>query len=79
MFNSKIQGVHDADVILLVGVNVQYDAPLLNSRIMQSVRKGTTKVVVVGPPADYPYQYIHLGNDPSILNDLINGNSPFSQ
>ena len=43
LFNSRIQGVHDADLILLVGVNIQYDAPLLSARIMQSVRKGTTK------------------------------------
>ena len=47
--------MQDADFILLVGVNVQYDAPLLNSRIMQSVRKGTTKVAVIGPAVDYPY------------------------
>jgi NADH dehydrogenase/NADH:ubiquinone oxidoreductase subunit G len=79
LFNSRIQGVQDADLILLVGVNVQYDAPLLNSRIMQSVRKGTTKVVVIGPPADYPYQYTHLGNDPKLINDLIDGKSTLSE
>lgn len=71
--------MQDADLILLVGVNIQYDAPLLNARIMQAVRKGTTKVVVIGPPADYPYQYTHLGNDPAILNDLISGKSTISE
>lgn len=79
LFNSRIQGVQDADLILLVGVNVQYDAPLLNTRIMQSVRKGTTKVVIIGPPADYPFQYTHLGNDPALINDLIDQKSTFSE
>lgn len=79
LFNSRIQGLHDADMIFLVGVNVQYDAPLMSSRIMQAVRKGTTKVVIIGPPADYPFEYTHLGNDPAVLNDIINGKSKISE
>ena len=46
---------------------------------MQSVRKGSTKVVVIGPPADYPFEYIHLGNSPSILNDIIDGKSKINE
>ena len=35
MFNSTIEGVEDADVLLLVGTNVKYESPILNSRILR--------------------------------------------
>lgn len=45
--NSKITGVEDADVLLLVGCNPRYEAPVLNARILKSTRKNL-KVFNIG-------------------------------
>ena len=36
LLNSQISGIEEADLVLLIGTNPRYEAPLLNSRI----RKG---------------------------------------
>lgn len=47
LMNSRITGVEDADVLLLVGCNPKYEAPVLNSRILKSTRKNL-KVFTIG-------------------------------
>ena len=75
--NSRIQGIEDADAILLVGVNPKTEAPVLNSRILKATRKGT-KVYVVGAGVDLTYEYKHLGNSPDVLQQLNDGSHPAS-
>lgn len=64
--NSRIQGIEDADVLLLVGTNPKYESPVLNARILKATKKGL-KVFMVGPANDLTYPYTHLGNNASIL------------
>lgn len=33
LFNDRIVGIEEADVVLLVGTNPRYEAPVLNARI----------------------------------------------
>ena len=70
--NSRIQGVEDADVLLLVGVNPKLESPLLNARILKATRRNNLKVFVVGSPNDLPYNYVHLGTNASVLEDIAN-------
>jgi NADH dehydrogenase (ubiquinone) Fe-S protein 1 len=42
--NSRIQGIEDADVLLLVGTNPKIESPLFNSRIYRAVKKKHLKV-----------------------------------
>jgi NADH-quinone oxidoreductase subunit G len=68
-FNPTIAGVEDADAILLVGTNLRWEAPLVNTRVRKAVKKGA-KVFVVGPETDLTYTARWLGNDLAVLGKL---------
>jgi len=68
-FNSTIAGIEDADVVLLVGSNIRWEAPLIATRIRKAVRKGA-KVYGVGPEFDMDMPVEWLGNDLKLLGSL---------
>lgn len=79
LLNSKIAGAEEADLVLLVGTNPRFEAPLLNSRIRKSYLHNEAQVAVIGPQIDLTYEYEHLGTNPSVLNDIEKGSHSFSQ
>lgn len=79
LLNSKIAGVEEADVLLLIGTNPRYEAPLFNARIRKSWLHNDLQVAVVGSPVDLTYTYDHLGDSPQIIKDLATGKHPFSK
>ncbi|MBN8810723.1 MULTISPECIES: NADH-quinone oxidoreductase subunit NuoG [Sphingomonas] len=68
-FNTTIAGVEDADAILLVGSNLRFEAPLINTRVRKAIKRGA-KVFAIGPETDLTYKVEWLGNDLSILGKL---------
>ena len=42
--NSSIMGIEEADVVLLVGCNPKYEAPVFNSKILRQTRENNLKV-----------------------------------
>jgi len=68
-FNTTIAGAEIADVILLVGTNLRWEAPLVNTRIRKAVKHGA-KVFAIGPKVDLTYKVEWLGNDASLLAKL---------
>jgi NADH-quinone oxidoreductase subunit G len=68
-FNSTIAGIETADAILLVGTNLRWEAPLVNTRIRKAIKKGA-KVFAIGPQVDLTYKVEWLGNDASLLSRL---------
>ena len=68
-FNSTIAGAETADVILLVGTNLRWEAALINTRIRKAVKNGA-KVFAIGPEVDLTYKVEWLGNDASLLANL---------
>lgn len=70
-FNTTIAGTEDADVILLVGTNVRWEAPLVNTRIRKAIKKGA-KVFAIGPETDLTYKAEWIGNDLTLLGNLPN-------
>jgi NADH-quinone oxidoreductase subunit G len=68
-FNTTIAGAEKADAILLVGTNLRWEAPLVNTRIRKAIKKGA-KVFAIGPQVDLTYKVEWLGNDLSILAKL---------
>lgn len=54
--NSRIQGVEDSDLILLVGVNPKTENPVYNARLLKAARSGKTKIAVIGTPSDLGYE-----------------------
>ncbi|WCT72297.1 NADH-quinone oxidoreductase subunit NuoG [Sphingomonas naphthae] len=68
-FNSTIAGIETADAILLVGANVRWEAPLVNTRIRKAVKRGA-KVFAIGPEVDLTYPVTWIGNDLGLLGSL---------
>lgn len=68
-FNPTIAGVEEADAILLIGSNLRWEAPLINTRVRKAIKKGA-KVFAIGPETDLTYKLEWLGNDLSLLGKL---------
>lgn len=77
--NSRITGVDETDLLILVGCNPRSESPVLNARIRKAVGVNGLQVAVIGSAPNLPYNYIHLGNTPQTLKDLAEGNHPFSE
>ncbi|MGB3723363.1 MAG: molybdopterin-dependent oxidoreductase, partial [Pacificimonas sp.] len=63
LFNVGIAPLETADVVLLIGANPRWDAPLVNTRIRKAVRKGGAAVFAIGPQVDLTYDVNWLGDD----------------
>ncbi|KZK82068.1 NADH-quinone oxidoreductase chain 3 [Pseudovibrio sp. Ad13] len=79
LFNSSVEGIEDADAILLVGANPRVEAPVLNARIRKVWRHGGAKVGLIGQPADLTYDVDYLGAGPDTLADLASGKNAFAE
>jgi NADH-quinone oxidoreductase subunit G len=79
LFNATVEGIEQADAILLIGTNPRTEAPVLNARILKRWRQsqGRVPIGLIGDPADLTYPYEHLGAGPETLAKLANGSHPF--
>ena len=68
-FNTTIAGVERADAILLVGTNLRWEAPLVNTRVRKAIKRGA-KVFAIGPETDLTYKVDWLGTDLSSMGSL---------
>ncbi|MCU6452540.1 NADH-quinone oxidoreductase subunit NuoG [Sphingomonas sp. A2-49] len=68
-FNTTIAGVERADAILLVGTNLRWEAPLVNTRVRKAIKKGA-KVFAIGPETELTYKVEWLGADLSLIGAL---------
>ncbi|MES2120789.1 MAG: NADH-quinone oxidoreductase subunit NuoG [Pseudomonadota bacterium] len=68
-FNSTIAGIENADVVLLVGSNLRWEAPLIATRVRKVARKGG-KVFAIGPEIDLGMKVEWLGDDLKLLGKL---------
>ena len=68
-FNTTIAGAERADAILLIGTNLRWEAPLVNTRIRKAINKGA-RVFAIGPETELTYKVEWLGGDLAILGDL---------
>src|SRR5690348_2616605 len=68
-FNATIAGIESADVVLLIGSNIRWEAPLIATRVRKVARKGG-KVFAIGPEVDLGMKVEWLGNDLKLLDKL---------
>jgi NADH-quinone oxidoreductase subunit G len=66
-FNTTIAAIETADVVLLVGSDLRFEAPLVNTRIRKAVRRHGAEVFAIGPQTDLTYKVEWLGDDLSAL------------
>lgn len=79
LFNSTVEGIEDADAILLVGANPRVEAPVLNARIRKTWRQGGVKVGLIGQPVDLTYDADYLGSGTDTLEDILAGKHAFAE
>ena len=79
LMNSKIEGIDDSDLLLLVGCNTRYESPVLNSRIIRNVKRNNLKVGVIGTAHDYNFKYSHLGTTAKTLKEILDGSHPYCE
>ena len=77
LFNASIEGIEDADAILIVGSNPRMEAAVLNARIRKTWLSGGTKIGVIGEQADLKFGYDYLGAGSNVLADLADGKGDF--
>ncbi|PVX30121.1 NADH-quinone oxidoreductase subunit NuoG [Sphingomonas pokkalii] len=68
-FNTTIAALEEADAILLVGTNLRWEAPLVNTRVRKAIKRGA-KVFAIGPQVDLTYKVEWLGDDLGLLGSL---------
>lgn len=76
--NTPIAEMENADVILLVGTNPRWEAPMLNARIRKAfVKNPDVKIAVIGEQVDLNYPYEYLGAGADTLAGLTKSKSDF--
>ena len=78
LFNSTIAGIDDADALLIIGSNPRVEAAVLNARIRRNWLATQMPVGVIGENADLTYATQWLGNEASLLNDVLSGKNKFA-
>ncbi|MBA2125145.1 NADH-quinone oxidoreductase subunit G [Hyphomicrobium methylovorum] len=79
VFNSSIEGIEEADAILIVGSNPRIEATVLNARIRKRWRTQPTKIALIGQKVDLTLPYDYLGAGPDTLADVASGKHPFAE
>ncbi|MFC6490180.1 NADH-quinone oxidoreductase subunit NuoG [Nitratireductor sp. GCM10026969] len=77
VFNPTIEGIDEADALIIVGANPRFEASVLNARIRKRWRMGEFPIGVVGEAVDLRYDYAHLGAGPETLAELAGGKGRF--
>lgn len=78
LFNSRITGIEDADVVLLVGTNPRMEAPIVATRLRKAVRQLDLNVAYVGPKMDLAMKAQQIGEGTDTLKALADGTHPFA-
>ncbi|MBL8584729.1 MAG: NADH-quinone oxidoreductase subunit G [Rhizobiaceae bacterium] len=77
IFNPTIEGIEQADALLIIGANPRFEASVLNARIRKRWRSGNMPVGVIGDVGDLRYGYQQIGAGTETLKDLAEGNGSF--
>jgi NADH-quinone oxidoreductase subunit G len=77
LFNPTIQGIENADALLIVGANPRFEASVLNARIRKRFRMGKFPIGVIGEASELRYAYDYLGAGTDTLGELVAGRGSF--
>lgn len=71
IFNSTIDGIEEADAILLVGTNPRFEASVLNARIRKTWLRQNLDIFAVGQEFESTFDINNLGNDVKVLEKTL--------
>lgn len=57
LLNNTIAKIEDADVVVLIGTNPRYEAPLVNTRLRKGYIHGEQTIALIGPDVDLTYDH----------------------
>jgi len=78
LFNSTINGIEEADFILLIGSNPRYEATILNLRIRKAYLQNKTKIISLNEIGDLTYPYESLDGDIENIKKITEDNHEVS-
>ena len=79
LFNSSINGIEEADLILLIGANPRFEATMINARIRKAYLSNNTKVVSLNDLGDLTYSYQSLNGKVKTIKDIFENNNELSK
>ena len=79
LFNSSINGIEEADLILLIGANPRFEATMINARIRKAYLSNNTKVVSLNDLGDLTYNYQSLNGKVKTIKDIFENNNELSK
>ncbi|GHD07811.1 NADH-quinone oxidoreductase subunit NuoG [Tianweitania populi] len=77
IFNPTIDGIEQADAVLIIGSNPRFEASVLNARIRKTWRQKGMPIGVIGDMGDLRYDYEMLGAGTDTLTQLSDGKLDF--
>ncbi len=78
IFNSKITGIEESDLIILIGTNPRYEATILNSRIRKAYLNNNVDIYSIGNVGNLTYPYTEFDNSTKIINEIVNNKHKLS-
>ena len=79
LFNSRINGIEEADFILLIGANPRLEATMLNARIRKNYVVKKTEIYSIGDVEDQTYPYVKLSAETKIIKEIYENKSEISK
>ncbi len=79
LFNSTINGIEEADLILLIGTNPRFEATMLNARIRKAYLNNSTKIISLNDLGDLTYPYQSLNGKTQMIKDIIENKNDISK
>jgi NADH-quinone oxidoreductase subunit G len=79
LMNTTIEGIEQADALLIVGSNPRLEAPLVNTRIRKTWIHSDLEVGLIGEACDLTYDYDHIGTNPADLEKFLKSTKGFAK
>ncbi len=79
LFNPTINGIEEADLILIIGSQPRYEGSMLDARIRKSWLKNKTIVGRIGGGDKSSYPIIELGDRTSVIDKIYKGKHSFNK
>ena len=79
LFNSKIKGIEESDLIILIGTNPRFEATILNVRIRKAYVKNKTEIFSLNNVGDLTYPYKLINGDTETIKNISEDNHELSE
>ena len=71
IFNSRINGIEETDLIILIGANPRHESTILNARIRKAFLKNNINIYSIGNPGDLTYPVNLVDGNTDIIKQIV--------